>query len=643
MAKLIAREGPGRGTVYELVDEVTTIGRDTNNNIQIPSETVSRNHATITRQEDKGREIWVVRDLKSKNGVLVNSHRTESATLNSGDEIRLGETALVFIEREFDAIEASDLTDTGAPLVERAVLGQRAAGARQTVAFTGDAQQRLLALLELGQMAGSARSYSDLFGVITGAIDQNIRPHRTVPILFDAQKGMLRPWVKSGSEFDRRLARMPISSTIVNYVREHRAAILSEATQSDERLRKAQSIATHQIATAMCAPIVIGDRLLGALYVDRLGDGERFTKADLELLTAIAVQAAVAIENVRMREEVGRERGIREREARGQYDIVGRCEAMDAVFRFISKAAPAEAGVLIEGESGTGKELVARAIHLNSRRRHQAFEAVNCAAMAPTLLESELFGHVKGAFTGADRDRPGRFELADEGTLFLDEIGELPESSQSKLLRVIETGELRRVGDVKDRKVNVRVVAATNKKLASEVGAGRFREDLYFRLNVLKLALPPLRERSGDIALLAEHFLKQFQEKCGRANLRFDPKALSVLEGYPWPGNVRELRNAVERMVVMSEGETLSAEDIPYEIRTGARAGDLRETTAIPVEDELMTLKDLERLHIGRVMAHTGGNKKEAARILGIDRSTLYAKLKAYGLEGKDEDGKNGE
>ena len=266
--------------------------------------------------------------------------------------------------------------------------------------------------------------------------------------------------------------------------------------------------------------------------------------------------------------------------------------------------------------------------------------------MAPTLLESELFGHVRGAFTGADRDRPGRFELADGGTLFLDEIGELPDGSQSKLLRVIETGELRRVGDIKDRKVNARVIAATNKKLAEEIAKARFREDLYFRLNVLKISLPPLRERPGDVRVLAEHFLKQFAEKCGRPALRFEANVWPLFEGYPWPGNVRELRNAIERMVVMAEGDALRLEDVPFEIRTGkgtARPADAAAPTAasgLPaggLEGESATLRDLERDHIARVMQRTAGNKKEAARILGIDRSTLYAKLKAYGLEGKEE------
>ena len=637
MARLIIKEGPGRGTVYELVEETVTVGRDPTNVIQIPSETVSRTHVIISRVAGAEGEAWAVKDMHSKNGVLVNGKRVREATLQSGDEIRLGEALLGLILREFDPLPTSDETPAGKELTVRDVLGQdalarRPAAARATVEMERDPKLALAALLALSSLSSSAKSYAELFETITVAIEQSVAPHRTVPILFDEKKGLLRPWVSQRGEFDKVLARIPISTTVVKYVQKHRAAILSEAAQEDARLSEARSITAHEITSAMCAPMQIGDRMLGAIYVDRLGDAEHFTKDDLKLLTAFATQAAVAIENVRMRDEMGRERYVREKEARGEYDIVGECDAMQQVFRFIGKAAPTEASVLIEGDSGTGKELVARAIHLNSRRRHKPFEAVNCAAMPPNLLESELFGHVRGAFTGADKNRPGRFELADGGTLFLDEIGELPESSQSKLLRAIETGVLRRVGDVKDMQVNVRVLAASNKHLATEVKEGGFREDLYFRLNVLKVLLPPLRDRAGDIGQLAEHYLKHFAEKCGRMKLRFDARVLKCFAAHPWPGNVRELKNAVERMVVMAEGDVLSLDDVPYEVRTGSPAG---ETDTIPAGEpggELPPLREVEKRHVARVMRHTAGNKKEAARILGIDRSTLYAKLKAYGI-----------
>ena len=636
MARLIAKEGPGRGTVYELVEDSITIGRDPINVIQIPSETVSRTHAIVSCEGDR----WSVRDMHSKNGLLVNGKTVETAELSSGDQIRMGEALLTFIERDFDTIESDGLTETQNHLEVRDVLQKDTLSHRPmspgvTAGMGPNPRQTLYALLELAQLAGSARNFPELFEAITSAIEQNLEPHRTVPILFDERKGLLRPWVSQKGEFDKVLARIPISSTIVKNVQKNRAAVLSEAAQTDERFSEARSITAHEITSAMCAPLLIGDRLLGVIYVDRLGDAKRFAKPDLELLMAFAAQAAVAVENVRMRDTMGRERYLREREFRGAHDIIGECDAIQRVFKFISKAAPTEACVLIEGESGTGKELVARAVHINSKRRHQPFEAVNCAAIAPTLIESELFGHVKGAFTGADKTRAGRFELADGGTLFLDEIAELPEACQSKLLRCLENGVLRRVGDVKDITVNVRVVAATNKRLAEEVSAGRFREDLYFRLNVLKISVPSLRERPGDVRLLTTQFLKHFETKCGRHNLRLSERVLNLFEHYQWPGNVRELRNAIERMVVMAESDTLGIDDVPYEIRS---APETEGTGALAVSEggELSSLRNLETTHIARVLRHTGGNKKEAARILGIDRSTLYAKLKAYDLETRD-------
>jgi transcriptional regulator with GAF, ATPase, and Fis domain len=635
MARLSIKEGPGRGTVYELVDDAITIGRDPINVIQIPSETVSRTHAVVAASASEDEEGWTIKDMRSKNGLFVNGTRLKEAALESGDEIRLGEAVLTFVLKEFDELPVQALGETEAELHVRDVLKKediihRPEAARATAGMERNPRVALMALLDLSTRAGDARSYPELFELITDTIKNAIEPHRTVPILFDEKKGCVRPWVSQRGEFDAALSRVPISTTIVNYVQKNRAAILSEAAQEDARLGEAQSIMTHQIASAMCAPLMLGDRLLGALYVDRLGDADRFTKSDLELLTAIAVHAAAAVESVRMRDEMGRERSVREKEARGTYDIVGECDAMKQVFRFISKAAPTDASVLIEGDSGTGKELVARAVHLNSRRRHKPFEAVNCAAMPPALLESELFGHIRGAFTGADKTRAGRFELADGGTLFLDEIGELPESSQAKLLRVIETGVVRRVGDVKDFQVNVRVVAATNRVLADQVKAGAFREDLYFRLNVLKVPLPPLREREGDIEILAAHYLSQFAAKCGRPKLKFDSRVLNLFATHSWPGNVRELKNVIERMVVLADSDTLGLDDVPYELRTGGA-----DTAEIGIGEggALVTLRDLEKNHIQRIMRHTGGNKKESARILGIDRSTLYAKLKTYQID----------
>jgi DNA-binding NtrC family response regulator len=384
---------------------------------------------------------------------------------------------------------------------------------------------------------------------------------------------------------------------------------------------------TRRVTSVLCAPL-IGRSTHGVIYCDRVDRPERYERADLHYLCSVAAQVAVAIENIRAHEDVAALARNLEPEVEVQYDLVGQSPSLKRVFEFIRKAAPTDAGVLICGESGTGKELVARAIHYNSNRSKGTFEAVSCAAMSQTLIESELFGHVKGAFTGAITDRPGRFELADKGTIFLDEIGALPVDCQTKLLRVLEMGTVRRVGDVKDRTVDVRVIAATNEDLDGARREGRFREDLFYRLNVLRTDLPPLCERGDDIELLALHFLAHFNEKCGRPIRGFDSGVLDVFRRYRWPGNVRELKNVVERMVIMCEGDVLRPELLPAEMRQpqARRAADLASEQA----QELQPLEELEKRYVLEVLRRTEGNKKKAADILGVDRSTLYAKLKRY-------------
>ncbi|MBI4413564.1 MAG: sigma-54-dependent Fis family transcriptional regulator [candidate division NC10 bacterium] len=304
--------------------------------------------------------------------------------------------------------------------------------------------------------------------------------------------------------------------------------------------------------------------------------------------------------------------------------IIGRGQAMTAVLQTVERIAPSDANVLIEGESGTGKGLVAQAIHQRSPRGAGPFLVINCSGFQDPLLESELFGHEKGAFTGAASVKQGLFEVADRGTLFLDEVGEMSAAMQAKLLQVLDSRELRRVGGTRVHRVDVRIIAATNKDLAREVRAGRFREDLYYRLNVVRLLLPPLRERKEDIPLLVEHFLKQVQVTARKAKT-ISPEALQFLVDYPWPGNVRELANAIERLILLTPGEVLGPEELPPNIRSplGTPYGRSRGPTS---------LAEMERLHITRVLSETGGKKMQAARLLGIDLKTLNHKIKIYGI-----------
>lgn len=310
--------------------------------------------------------------------------------------------------------------------------------------------------------------------------------------------------------------------------------------------------------------------------------------------------------------------------------IIGRSKPMRDLIDMLAMIAPSDATVLITGESGTGKELIARSIHRNSPRKEHRLVTVNCAALTDTLLESELFGHEKGAFTGADRRREGRFKQAEGGTIFLDEVGETSPTMQAKLLRVIQEREIQRVGSDTAIDVDVRILAATNRKLEDEVSAGKFREDLYYRLNVVTLNVPPLRDRQEDIPLLAQHFLEKYAEKNRKPVKGFSPLAMDMLIKYNWPGNVRELENAIERAVILLPGEHITENQMPLNI-VKAHDGARPHPAAVQQRLGLQSLEEIEKEAILATFEATGGNKSETARRLGINRKTLHKKLKSYG------------
>ncbi len=345
--------------------------------------------------------------------------------------------------------------------------------------------------------------------------------------------------------------------------------------------------------------------------------GKPFTPDELRMVVARAIdEDALRRENAELRDELAYK------------NLIGESPAMQALRGTIEKVARADANVLISGDSGVGKEVVARAIHYHGTRTGKPFVAVNCGALVDNLLESELFGHVRGAFTGADRAKRGLFVAAHEGTLFLDEIGELPLHLQPKLLRALQDGEVKPVGGVEPVRVDARVVAASNRDLAEAVRDGSFREDLYYRLNVIAIPVPPLRERRVDIPLLVEYFVDRIAERSGSARPDVTPAAMEWLQNQHWPGNVRELENAIERAIVLTSSSSLDVPDFeqgaPASLHTGGEAA---------VADEMISLGALERIHIERVLSACEGQKTKAAAILGINRTTLWKKLRAYGME----------
>ena len=342
----------------------------------------------------------------------------------------------------------------------------------------------------------------------------------------------------------------------------------------------------------------------------------------------LTMSRALEHKQVVSRQEDAQSGNKRELDASG---IIGRSKPLQELMDMISYVAPTEATVLISGESGTGKELIASALHRNSKRRQGPFVKVNCAALVENLLESELFGHEKGAFTGADRRRDGKFLQASGGTLFLDEISETSAAMQAKLLRVLQEHEIQRIGGQETLRTDTRVIAASNRDIKEEVDNGRFREDLYYRLNVVTLHVPPLRDRREDIALLAEFFMEKFAEKNNRKVAGITPHCMNILIRYPWPGNVRELENAIERAVILMRGEHIDEDSLPLTIRDWHSDGDrdtANDQTRVPE-----SLEEAEKLVITRTLQETGGNKSEAARRLKITRKTLLSKIQKYGIE----------
>jgi two-component system response regulator HydG len=373
------------------------------------------------------------------------------------------------------------------------------------------------------------------------------------------------------------------------------------------------------------APVRHEEQPLGALVIACSGDCVCNRKG-LDVIDLIFRQTAGTIWRAALQEE--EIRGLQERvESSAEFSgIIGKDAQMRTIYKLIEDTAPTDATVLIQGESGTGKELVAKAIHHLSPRRDKPFVVINCSAFPSTLLESELFGHEKGAFTGAIRQKAGRFEQADGGTVFLDEIGEIASSAQIKLLRVLQTQKFERIGGEKTIQVDVRILAATNRELLKEVRAGNFREDLYYRLNVIPIHLPPLNRRVNDIPLLARSFVRRYAQEQGKAIRDFSSEAMRVLLDYPWPGNVRELENSIEHAVVLAKSELIEVADLPSGIsKAGPGAGEAGAAFQ-------KTIVHNEKRLLQEVLAECGWNKKLAAKRLGISRSTLYDKIKKYDI-----------
>lgn len=679
-AYLIIRQGHRWTDVFRLEpSRPLIVGRASSNEIPVADERSSRRHAEIFYSDGK----WIVRDLGSRNGTFVDGNRIESPLpLYPGAQITVASCRMTFAH-SLDEIVPAVETEDGSPKTTSQTQDDinPAIVHRKSKASILDSQA-----IEMPNQVNSPQStYAVSPSPPLSAAPQAMRSN-TAPIAiellqlaFDLAKqpsvtdacelalnrllatvncqtgGILKfestvtqrskgdvvpiPVVVAARERSGR-AYHPVNDTLIATVRRDASAILARNVSSDQHLmggNASQSNASHVHSTTsiIVAPLRIRDELIGLIHLySRVGERELMPD-DLEVTLAVADVLAVSLDNLYRQQSLetklntSRSRISELEKQLGQtVEWVGPSTSMIQVREQVQRVAPTQATVLIRGESGVGKELVARAIHDASSRASGPFVAINCAALSPTLLESELFGHEKGSFTGATDRKLGKFEQAHTGSIMLDELGEMSMEIQAKFLRVLEGKSFERVGGGKPIQVDVRVIAATNRDLEQAVKDGEFRSDLYFRLRVIELRVPPLRQRPEDVVPLAEYFLKQFTERSGHGPKGFSRRAIDAMTSYDWPGNVRELKNSVERAFVLASGELAEPEDLALSyIQLPGQPNRTATTFAAPVYRE-KTIEEIEQEHILATLEYTGGQKNRAAAILGIERSTLDRKLK---------------
>jgi Nif-specific regulatory protein len=499
-----------------------------------------------------------------------------------------------------------------------------------------DAQTRLESLIEINRLMLSVIEPSELVKVIINSARRLFSAEACSIAVIDEEAHQL-VFVISAGGAEVGDFRIKIGQGIVGWVAQTGEPVICRDTATDPRFFSGVDSKTGFHTTSlMCAPMTQRQQIIGAIEVINIQEPDRLTDADLRLLTVFGGLAGTAIDRARVFSSTHKANLAFQELFQDRYRFVmGASPAMQSVVGLARTVAATNATILLLGESGTGKEVLARSIHNWSSRASDPFIAVNCVALTPELMESELFGHEKGAFTGAVARKPGKFELAEGGTIFLDEIGELTPNLQTKLLRVLQEREFQRVGGTKDIRCNVRVLAATNRDLGRAIQSGAFREDLYYRLNVVSLTMPPLRERREDIPALIDFFVVRYCREVKRARLDIQPAAMALLQSYPWPGNVRELQNTIERAVVLCPGTAITTADLPAELWSpkGVTPGDLEAMLQqVEVGPLAEAVDQFRKAYIRKALTKAGGNQTDAARALGLQRSNLSRLMKALGM-----------
>lgn len=555
--RLVALSGPLAGVMLPLTGEEVTVGRDPASGISLADRSLSRTHCALTL----GADGWTIRDLGSANGTFVNGIQVQRQLLREGDQITAGESVFLLFLKPLEADSAGVELVAAAPAMTTSRLRLEDAQYLQPAspplsASSPGVEQHLRALLKFSSALSSIRHEEELFERVLDYIVATI-PNDAAAVVLVNERGDMNDAHSRPSPSPA----VPLSRALLAQVISERAGVICREASTNQT--SAAGSLMDAPAESLCVPLAARGRALGVLYVTRSTASSGFDDSHLQLATAIAAIASIALDNVRHLATIEREAAELRADLHITHNLVGDSEAMQRVHKLISKIARSETTAIIFGETGTGKELVARALHRSSGRARGPFIAINCAALTESLLESEMFGHERGAFTGAVAQKKGKLELADGGTVFLDEVAELAPALQSRLLRVLQEHEFERVGGTRTIRVNIRIISATNRRLSAEVAAGRFREDLFFRLNVIPIEMPPLRGRGQDIALLADHFISHYAAKIGRVVVGMSPQARQRLMTYAWPGNVRELENAIERAIVLGSSRVILPEDLP--------------------------------------------------------------------------------
>ena len=664
LAYLVIREGSKWTDVFRLVPgEAVTIGRAPTNHIVIKDERCSRQHAEVRLVGGE----WTIRDLDSRNGSLISDSTIDGDyALQPNDVIRIGRSQLKFVHDVSTVFpnssavlkKASETSEEGFEQDSESVLADhdpthithRAVQTRFLAPGAGEDDESIpkvgRAAAKLCRLAFELAKATDVDKIaelgLAGAFEETQVDSGAVLLLprdsdEEAEGGDLEI-IASRSNIEDRYHR--VSNFLATTVLRESEAVLARNVIDDSVLGGRDSQGEIHATSVICAPVRRGTRVLGLIHLYSTQSEIEPDQDDLEFTLAVAETVAVAVENLSRRQELAEDLShfrFENRQLREQLgvesELIGSGPVIQQVKQEIARAAPSRATVLIRGESGVGKELVARAVHFSSPRNKGAFVCLNCAALSETLLESELFGHERGAFTGATDRKIGKFEAAHEGTLMLDEIGEMSPTIQAKFLRVLEGHPFERVGGSEAIKVDVRVIAATNRDLEKDVAEGNFRRDLYFRLHVVEIMVPALRKRPDDIPELANHFLRRYSDETGRKLRGFTSEALDALRLYRWPGNVRELKNVIERAVVLSRGDRLEKEDLT--LSSLATASDSVDISSVPRPYEPRSLADMEKQHVLETLQATGWNKSRTASILGIERSTLDRKIRRHELMGE--------